>query len=171
MASVLKQHPTLGILVCSDGHIMIPATEKSKAHWTLGSKQNKGYLRVRINYKEYLVHRLVAETFIPNPEEKQQVDHINRDREDNRVENLRWVDSCENQRNTLKYDRVESRKGTHIFDNRKKYYNEYYKRNPQKYIRPLHKYVLFNDGKKRWITIEHATELLKLPVKDRVYGK
>jgi hypothetical protein len=37
------------------------------------------------------LHRAVAELFIPNPENKQTVDHINRDKHDNRVCNLRWA--------------------------------------------------------------------------------
>jgi hypothetical protein len=43
-----------------------------------------------------MVHRLVAEAFIENPDDKPQIDHINQDSFDNRVENLRWVSGSEN---------------------------------------------------------------------------
>lgn len=59
----------------------------------------KGYLQVSLNGKNYLVHRLVADAFIPNPENKPQVDHINGDKTNNRVENLRWTTSHENNSN------------------------------------------------------------------------
>lgn len=60
-----------------------------------------GYLRVGIDGVMKLVHRIVAETFIPNPEGKKEVDHINTIRTDNRVENLRWVTHKENDNNYL----------------------------------------------------------------------
>lgn len=51
--------------------------------------------------KHVKTHRLVAEAFIPNPDNKPFIDHINRDRLDNRVENLRWVTKTENMNNPL----------------------------------------------------------------------
>lgn len=101
----MKPHPTLGIMVRSDGLVFVPATKHTKEHWTYGSKSKRGYLRVRILGKEYLVHRLIAETFIPNPNGLPQVDHIKfKERTNNDVSNLRWVTAQENtlnRRNTV----------------------------------------------------------------------
>jgi len=67
------------------------------------SINNTGYYRVRLcKYgKKYhkSVHRLIAQTFIPNPDNLPQVDHINHNTQDNRLENLRWVTHSDNERN------------------------------------------------------------------------
>ena len=44
-------------------------------------------------------HRLLAQAFIPNPDNKPEVDHINRNRIDNSLDNLRWATRQENSRN------------------------------------------------------------------------
>lgn len=61
-------------------------------------KGKTGYLTVRLGNhgREAGVHRLVAEVFIPNPDKKKDVNHINGDKADNRKENLEWVTRQEN---------------------------------------------------------------------------
>lgn len=122
----VKVHPTLGILICTDGRICHPAHNGKKAKWTFGTKTTRGYRSVGVcNQKNLLVHRLVAETFIPNPDNKPFIDHINRDRSDNRVENLRWVNAKTNQRNTKANDRCIEHVGVHTYED----IHEYNKRN------------------------------------------
>ena len=62
---------------------------------------NKGYPRMLLydskgRKANFSIHRLVANAFIPNPDGKPCIDHINGIRTDNRVENLRWCTSAEN---------------------------------------------------------------------------
>lgn len=73
----------------------------------------KGYLSATLSKnkkgKNYLVHRLVAEAFIANPNESPFVDHINTIRDDNRVENLRWCSYKENSNNPLTIEHIRSK--------------------------------------------------------------
>ena len=57
---------------------------------------NDGYIRCSLNGKHYLKHRIIAQQFLPNPNNLPCIDHVNRIRTDNRLENLRFCTYSEN---------------------------------------------------------------------------
>ena len=59
-------------------------------------RTNSGYQVVGVSGSAQLVHRMVAETWIDNPNRYRDVNHINGDKSDNRVENLEWVTHSQN---------------------------------------------------------------------------
>ena len=74
-----------------------------KPHLKLaGSAGRRGYWRIMVNYRTYSRHRLVWAYFNGDPDQ-QIVDHINRDRLDDRIENLRLATESENRRSSRMY--------------------------------------------------------------------
>lgn len=118
----------------------------------------KGYLSATLfkndKGKHYFIHRLVAEAFIPNPNNLPYIDHINIVRDDNRVENLRWCTHKENMNNPL------TRKYANI-KNRSKEVNEKRlatKRKNQSYRCEIPVYYIDEDGTKRIFKSMHEAQ-------------
>ena len=140
-------------IIYPDGHI-----HKCKGKVLKNYIGNTGYLFVTLTInsktKRVRVHRLVAETFIPNPDNKPEIDHINTIKTDNRVENLRWVTSKENMNNELTKDRCSK---SHIG----KTLSEEHKKNISESI----------SGEKHWNYGKHHTEETKKKMSESRKGK
>lgn len=79
------------------GYKVKPQT-KLKPH-----KNSRGYTQVELYGKPFVVHRLVAQSFIENPNNLPQVNHLNGDKTDNRAENLEWCTNAENQKHAWEH--------------------------------------------------------------------
>ena len=68
--------------------------------------EQQGYVKCHLNLKKYSKAFIIAKQFIPNenPEQYTEIDHINHNRSDNHIENLRWVSKSQNCRNKAKYN-------------------------------------------------------------------
>ena len=112
-------------LIYNDGRVWSKKSNKFLKEF----KNDRGYIQIVLSDENkkytFTAHRLVAEHYIPNLENKPQVDHINRNRSDNRVDNLRWVNIQEQNDN----------RGTWITNKSK------------------HKYISWNKSEKKWVFV------------------
>ena len=67
----------------------------------------QGYVYVTLNHKHCRKHRLIAKQFMPNPGHLPEVDHINNNRSDNHLTNLRWVSPKQNMLNRSSYGQIK----------------------------------------------------------------
>jgi hypothetical protein len=76
-----------------------------------------GYVCVKIGcnkkYKHYKIHQLIATAFIPNPENKPEVNHKNGISSDNRIENLEWCTHLENMQHASRFGLMKSGEFNH----------------------------------------------------------
>lgn len=92
----IKNFPDYYISKC--GKVLSLRTNNKKI---LKNRKNNGYVSIILYKKKYkyydkLIHRLVAQQFILNPQNKPQVNHINGIKTDNNINNLEWCSSSEN---------------------------------------------------------------------------
>ena len=92
--------------ISSDGRVY----SKRKNMFLKPYRNTKKYMCVDIYKKNTRVHRLVAENFIPNPNNYEQVNHIDGNKENNDVSNLEW---CSNRMNSIHYHKSQS-PGVHV---------------------------------------------------------
>lgn len=93
---VTKPHPYIeGLLVRSDGMVYLPKSRGNNAHWTKGTKIDRGYI-IRFKKKKYYIHRLVIETFKPNTEKMLYVDFNDGNRYNTNIDNLSWSNFTKN---------------------------------------------------------------------------
>lgn len=78
----------------SDGSITRPFHGRPKS--TFGSKTRAGYMKVTINYRTFEVHRIIGQAFLPEFPDFPQVDHVDGDKANNNIENLRMSTSLGN---------------------------------------------------------------------------
>lgn len=95
---------------------------------------NSGYqcLKFTVNTvrRTFLLHRLIAQTFIPNPNNLPEVNHIDEDKTNNSIGNLQWVTSSQNKQHSMQtgtYDKIYTTKNSlgkkHLPNTSSKYYN------------------------------------------------
>ena len=96
-------HPNY--LIYEDGRVW----HKRWQRFIKQSDRCQGYKSVKCNGRNYSVHRLIALHYIPNPDNKPYVDHIDRNNTNNAITNLRWATPQETMMNVDRRDDVNIR--------------------------------------------------------------
>lgn len=87
-----------GYYITDDGKVISTKFKEErvmKTWYQKGGYENIKLCKENVTY-HFLIHRLVAQAFIPNPDNLPEVNHKNKNRADNRVENLEWCTRVEN---------------------------------------------------------------------------
>lgn len=123
----MKEHPThKGYFVTEDGRVF--SYWRLHHHtWLIDYNRDpkemkqcngtKGYQLIRMSGKTLKVHRIVAETYLPNPDNLPQVNHIDENKKNNCVSNLEWITNAENiNHSQAKYYTIENTTTKEVFE-------------------------------------------------------
>ena len=172
--------------VYDDNNHTYPIRRKSSGRIIKTNVHHSGYVQLHLDgTKTYFVHNIIAHHFIMNDDEtKTEIDHKDRDRTNNRIENLRYVTKSENMRNRTKYTYGEATYfnelpdgavkintyGKHNFDDLYYHNDKFYFWNGNQY-RVVHTFfqndtdcirVPSSSGKKAFITVKNLKRLYHL---------
>ena len=113
ISKAITQETVKGLFDYKDGNLVWKIAVNSRAqpgYIAGGADKKSGYLKIQIDNKQYSAHRVMwlwHHGYFP----EHQIDHINRDRSDNRIENLREVSAQCNQRNSRQRKSISGIKG------------------------------------------------------------
>lgn len=111
------------------------------------SRNGKIYYKINLDKKNYYIHRLIASVFIDNPLNKNQVNHLDNNPYNNRVDNLEWVTQSENMIHSLNFKSNYANYGLYIYKSKKRF--KFFKR------------MITGNIYKSFATLEEAKEFAK----------
>jgi hypothetical protein len=87
-------------MISTFGRVRGMRTDFLKPFYSKSNGCENKYASVKLGrYKDYRIHRLMGNNFLPNPNNYPEIDHIDRNSQNNHISNLRWVSRSENQIN------------------------------------------------------------------------
>lgn len=128
------------------------------------STNNAGYSIYTIKGKIVLIHRLVANAFIPNPDNLPEVDHIDNCKKNNRADNLQWITHHDNMIKMGKQTRLQREKKNELTEKKRKFFKK------TRVLKKTHNEIcVFCDGKKIMRNIPRWNPIYKKIMKNEPF--